>query len=135
MKIPLLDFDRSQYVDVPIGGEYLDLIAYPKELENFDKIIYLPIMKTHYLAGFTMSLKLTVGLVHLSDRTILHGDNNMFVSQRAAEMNIPVKPDLPPGERARLEGENTALRSDARLAQTDRHIAKEVCEQLFRLPG
>jgi len=94
MKIPLLDFDRSQYIDVPIGGEYLDLIAYPKELENFDKIIYLPIMKTHYLAGFTMSLKLTVGLVHPSDRTILHGDNNMFVSQRAAEMNVPVKPDL-----------------------------------------
>ncbi len=94
MKVPLLDFDQSQYVDVPIGGEYLDLIAYPKELENFDKIIYLPIMKTHYLAGFTMSLKLTVGLVHLSDRTILHGDNNMFVSQRATEMNIPFKPDL-----------------------------------------
>ena len=94
MNIPLLDFDRSQCLDVPIGGEYLDLIAYPKELENFDKIIYLPIMKTHYLAGFTMSLKLTVGLVHLADRTILHGDNNLFVSQRAAEMNIPIKPDL-----------------------------------------
>jgi len=94
MKIPVLDFDRSQYVDVPIGGEYLDLIAYPKELEDFDKIIYLPIMKTHYLTGFSMSLKLTVGLVQLSDRTILHGDNNMFVSQRAAEMNIPIKPDL-----------------------------------------
>jgi uncharacterized protein (DUF362 family) len=94
MKIPVLDFDRSQYVDVPIGGEYLDLIAYPRELEDFDKIIYLPTMKTHYLTGFTMSLKLTVGLVQLSDRTILHGDNNMFVSQRAAEMNIPIKPDL-----------------------------------------
>ena len=94
IKIPLLDFDQSQYVDVPLGGEYLDAIAYPKDLENFDKIIYLPTMKTHYLAGFSMSLKITVGLVHLADRTLLHGDNNMFVSQRAAEMNIPVKPDL-----------------------------------------
>jgi uncharacterized protein (DUF362 family) len=94
MKIPLLDFDKSQYLDVPISGEYLDLIAYPKELEGFDKIVYLPVMKTHFLAGFSMSLKLTVGLVHLADRTILHGDNNMFVSQRAAEMNIPIKPDL-----------------------------------------
>lgn len=94
MKIPLLDFDLSQYVDVPIGGEYLDVIAYPKDLENFDKIIYLPTMKTHYLAGFSMSLKLIVGLIHLADRTLLHGDNNMFVSQRAAELNIPVKPDL-----------------------------------------
>jgi uncharacterized protein (DUF362 family) len=93
-KVPLLDFDRSKYIDVPIGGEYLDLIAYPKDLEDFDKIIYLPTMKTHYLAGFSMSLKLTVGLSHLADRSLLHGDNNQFVSQRAAEMSIPLKPDL-----------------------------------------
>jgi uncharacterized protein (DUF362 family) len=92
--ITLLDFDQSAYLDVPIGGEYFDEIAYPKDLENFDKIIYLPIMKTHYLAGFTMSLKLTVGLTHLFDRFILHADNNMFVSERSAEMNIPIKPDL-----------------------------------------
>ncbi len=92
--IPLLDFDRSTYIDVPLDGDHLDVVAYPKDLENFDKIIYLPTMKTHYLAGFSMSLKLTVGLTHLSDRAILHGDNNMFVSQRSAEMSIPVKPDL-----------------------------------------
>lgn len=94
MDIPLLDFDQSEYIDVPLNGEYLDVIAYPKELENFDKIIYLPTMKTHYLAGFSMSLKLTVGVVHLVDRFILHADNNMFVSERSAEMNIPIKPDL-----------------------------------------
>jgi uncharacterized protein (DUF362 family) len=94
MKVPLLDFDRSEYMDVPIGGEYLDLIAYPRDLEGFDKIMYLPTMKTHYLAGFSMSLKLTVGITHLADRTLLHGDNNQFVSQRAAEISIPIKPDL-----------------------------------------
>ena len=93
-KIPLLDFDRSEYMDVPIDGEYLDLIAYPRDLEGFDKVIYLPTMKTHYLAGFSMSLKLTVGMTHLADRTLLHGDNNQFVSQRSVEMSIPVKPDL-----------------------------------------
>jgi uncharacterized protein (DUF362 family) len=94
MKIPLMDFDRSEYIDVPIDGEYLDLIAYPKDLEAFDKIIYLPTMKTHFLGGFSMSLKLTVGMTHLADRTLLHGENNLFVPQRAAEMNIPIKPDL-----------------------------------------
>ena len=94
IQIPLLDFDLSQYIDVPIDGEHLEVIAYPKDLEVFDKIIYLPTMKTHYLAGFSMSLKLTVGLTHLFDRFLLHADNNMFVSQRSAEMNIPVKPDL-----------------------------------------
>ncbi len=94
MKIPLIDFDRSRYIDVPIEGEFLDVIAYPKELEDFDKIIYLPTMKTHYLAGLSMSLKLTVGLAHLSDRTLLHGDNNLFVSERAVEITTPIKPDL-----------------------------------------
>ncbi|MGB9699736.1 MAG: DUF362 domain-containing protein [Thermodesulfobacteriota bacterium] len=94
MQIPLLNFDQSAYVDVPIDGEYLNVAAYPKDLENFDKIIYLPTMKTHYLAGFSMSLKLSVGLIHLYDRMFLHGDNNMFVSQRAVELTIPVKPDL-----------------------------------------
>ncbi len=94
MGIPLLDFDQSEYIDVPIGGEYLDVIAYPRDLESFDKIVYLPTMKTHYVAGFSMSLKLTVGMVHLFDRSILHADNNMFVSQRSAEMSIPIKPDL-----------------------------------------
>jgi uncharacterized protein (DUF362 family) len=94
MDIPLLDLDQSDYIDVPVHGDYLDEIAYPKDLEKFDKIIYLPTMKTHYLAGFSMSLKLTVGIVHLFDRFILHADNNMFVSERSAEMNIPIKPDL-----------------------------------------
>ena len=94
MKIPLIDFDQSPFLDVPIGGEFLDLIAYPKDLENFDKIIYLPTLKTHYVAGFSMSLKLSVGFTHLFDRTLLHSDNNMFVSQRAVEMAIPLKPDL-----------------------------------------
>ncbi len=94
MKVPLLDFDRSPYIDVPLGGDFLDVIAYPKDLQEFDKIIYLPTMKAHYLAGFSMSLKLTVGLTHLADRTLLHAENSQFVAQRTAEMNIPVKPDL-----------------------------------------
>jgi uncharacterized protein (DUF362 family) len=94
LKIPLLDLDQVQYVDVPVAGEHVSTVAYPKELDGVDKIIYLPTMKTHFLAGFSMSLKLSVGLVHLFDRAFLHGDNNMFVSQRATEMGIPVKPDL-----------------------------------------
>ncbi len=46
MKIPLLDFDQSRFIDVPLGGEFLDTIAYPKDLEDFDKLIYLPTMKS-----------------------------------------------------------------------------------------
>ncbi|MGQ9858916.1 MAG: DUF362 domain-containing protein [Thermodesulfobacteriota bacterium] len=94
LNVPLLDFDRSPYQDVPLETDFWDQVAYPVELQEFDKIIYLPTMKTHFTAGFSMSLKLTVGLVHLFDRMTLHADNNMFVSQRAAQLNLPVKPDL-----------------------------------------
>ena len=94
LKIPLLDFDRSPYLDVPVDGEFFEFVGYPKEMEEFDKIVYLPTLKTHFAAGFSMSLKLTVGLTHLFDRMALHGDNQMFVAQRAVEMGTPVKPDL-----------------------------------------
>lgn len=92
--VPLIDFDMSRFQDVPLETEFFDHVAYPVDLQEFDKIIYLPTMKTHFTAGFSMSLKLTVGLTHLFDRMTLHADNNMFVSQRAAQLNIPVKPDL-----------------------------------------
>lgn len=41
---------------------------------------------------------------------------------------------LDAGERARLEGQNTALRTEARLTQTDRAIATDVAGKLFRIP-
>ncbi len=94
LKVPLLDFDRSSYLDVSVGGDFFDFVGYPKEIEEFDKIVYLPTLKTHFAAGFSMSLKLTVGLTHLFDRMALHGDNNMFVPQKAVEMGRPIKPDL-----------------------------------------
>ena len=94
MEAPLIDLDTSEYADVTIGGDFLDEIAYPKALQEFDKVIYLPTMKTHYVAGFSMSLKLVVGLTHLYDRSFLHADNNMFVAQRSVEMALPIQPDL-----------------------------------------
>ncbi len=40
--------------------------------------------------------------------------------------------DLTPGDRARVEGENTALRNELRLTDSDRAIATEICDRLFR---
>jgi hypothetical protein len=42
--------------------------------------------------------------------------------------------DVKAGDRARIEGENTALRSAARLATADRKIAGEVLARVFVLP-
>ncbi len=40
---------------------------------------------------------------------------------------------LEPGERARLEGEDTALRGETRLALTDKQIAQDVAAKLFHV--
>ena len=42
--------------------------------------------------------------------------------------------DVAAGERARLEGENTTLRSEARLATTDQRIAQEIAAKIFVVP-
>ncbi len=50
-----------------------------------------------------------------------------------AHMRTLADPELSPGERARLEGENTVLRSEVRLAATDGDVARDLCESLFRI--
>ncbi|HSR11286.1 MAG TPA: DUF362 domain-containing protein [Thermodesulfobacteriota bacterium] len=102
-KTPLLEFEKSKWMNIRnANAEYLGkfggkdgTVAYPEMLRNFDKIIYTPVMKTHYLGGITMSLKLTVGLMHRADRANqLHTFNNFFVAPAAAEINLPLRPDL-----------------------------------------
>jgi tetratricopeptide (TPR) repeat protein len=63
------------------------------------------------------------------EHDIVHKD----VRRHVAHLRTLVRPDLGPGERARLEGENTALRSGGRLAETDREIATALCKRLFRI--
>jgi uncharacterized protein (DUF362 family) len=35
------------------GGD--GTVGYPEDLRNYDKVIYTPVMKTHFLGGITMS--------------------------------------------------------------------------------
>ncbi len=42
--------------------------------------------------------------------------------------------DIAAGERARLEGENTTLRSETRLGLSDRRIAQEIVARIFAVP-
>ncbi len=75
------------------GGD--GTVAYPDDLRNYDKVIYSPIMKTHFLGGITMGLKLSVGILHRADRGAhLHTFNHIFVAEQAAEINLPFQPDL-----------------------------------------
>ncbi|HEX2923826.1 MAG TPA: DUF362 domain-containing protein [Chloroflexota bacterium] len=101
MGVKLIDFDAGPWMDVVLGekANWWKRVAFPKALKEFDKIVYLPCLKTHFLAGFTMSLKLIVGLTHPTEMLYLHADSRfgktdepMFL--KMLEMNLPIAPDL-----------------------------------------
>jgi uncharacterized protein (DUF362 family) len=102
-KTPTVDWDKAKWMNIRNAkAEFLGkfgggdgTVAYPEDLKNYDKIIYTPVMKTHYLGGITMSLKLSVGMLHRADRASqFHAFNHFFVAPAAAEVNIPIRPDL-----------------------------------------
>lgn len=99
----LKDWDKGKWMNIRNSkAEFLGkmgggdgTVAYPEDLRNYDKVIYTPIMKTHFLGGITQSLKLSVGILHRADRGAhLHGFNHIFVAEQAAEINLPFRPDL-----------------------------------------
>ncbi len=101
--VELHDFDNGKWMHITnANAEFLGrfgggdgTVGYVEDLRNFDKIIYTPVMKTHFLGHITMSLKLSVGILHRADRGAhLHAFNPIFTGPQAAEINIPLKPDL-----------------------------------------
>ncbi len=101
LDLPVINFDPGPWMDVKLDSRarWWEKIAYPKALKEFDKIVYLPCLKTHYLAGFTMSLKLAVGLTHPKEMVYMHADfrggkpdEPMYL--KMVELNLAVGPDL-----------------------------------------
>ncbi|MCL4488630.1 MAG: DUF362 domain-containing protein [Chloroflexi bacterium] len=93
LDVPVIDFDHAEYVDVQLEGSvFFPSIGIPKPVLDFDKIIYLPCMKHHFLAGFTMSIKLTTGMVYVVDMKHLHFHEPL--KEKIAEFALAVQPDL-----------------------------------------
>jgi uncharacterized protein (DUF362 family) len=101
MGVNLINFDSGPWMDVVLGTQanWWKRVAFPTALKEFDKIVYLPCLKTHFLAGFTMSLKLIVGMTHPAEMLYLHADYRfgktdepMFL--KMLELNLPIAPDL-----------------------------------------
>ena len=88
----LVVLDDREWVDVDIGGRYLKKTKMAKDIfREGAKLVWLPCMKTHRLARFTLSLKLAVGLMGFEDRRRLHISN---LENKIAELNLAVSPDL-----------------------------------------
>ena len=81
----------DDWVRVKVNGDYLDTISMPRSAYEADKIVYLPCMKTHGIAGFTGALKLAVGFMHPGERRSLHAH---YLQQKIAEISLCWQPNI-----------------------------------------
>jgi len=84
-------FDEGRWVKVETGGKYLTQVSLPEEALNAKKLVYVCCMKTHKWAKFTLSLKLAVGFMKPSERTLLH---LRHIEEKIADLNLVVHPNL-----------------------------------------
>ena len=85
-------FDERSWVQKEIPeGKYLKKIYVSQYLDRADKIILLPCLKTHILAQFSGSLKLSVGFMKPFHRVALHAKD---IQEKIAELNKIIHPDL-----------------------------------------
>lgn len=99
--LPVIDFDSGPWMDVKLGPEskWWTKAGYHQSLKEFDKIVFLPCMKHHFLARFTMSLKLIVGVTHPVDMQYMHADHRLGktdepMDMKMIELSLPLGPDL-----------------------------------------
>lgn len=86
------NFEMGEWVKVNVpGGKYFKNIKIPKIIIEVDKIILLPCLKTHYLAAYTGTLKINIGMLKPSQRSLLHLNH---LQERVAEVASVIKPNL-----------------------------------------
>lgn len=85
-------FEEGDWIKKEIpNGEYLKSVTVPRLLDEVDKLILLPCLKTHFLGQFTGSLKISVGFMKPIERLRLHASH---LNEKVAELNLVIKPDL-----------------------------------------
>ncbi len=91
-RVRVINFDKGEWIKKEIPeGRYLQSVSVPKVLDEIDRLIFLPCLKTHFLAQYTGALKLSVGLMKPSERVSLHLRN---LQEKIAELNTLFTPDL-----------------------------------------
>jgi uncharacterized protein (DUF362 family) len=84
--------DQGEWVDIAIEGKRWKKISIAKDaLDEDARFVWLPCMKTHRYASFSLSLKLAVGLLDFRLRGDLH---SAHLEEKIAELNLAVHPDL-----------------------------------------
>jgi uncharacterized protein (DUF362 family) len=91
-RIRVISFDEGKWIKKTVkGGKFLKSIKVPEILDQVDRIIILPCLKTHFIANFTGALKLGVGFMATTERLAFHAKHT---EEKIAELNLVYKPDL-----------------------------------------
>jgi uncharacterized protein (DUF362 family) len=87
-----LDDVEWQEIHNPQATHWKGSFAVPAMLSEIDHIIYLPTVRTHFMARFTMSLKNSVGLLGRWNCFVMHVSQSL--PEHIAEINLGVRPSF-----------------------------------------
>jgi uncharacterized protein (DUF362 family) len=89
----LLAFDEGGWIEVhPAGAELAKTVYVARAAHEAERLISVPIVKTHRSASFSCALKNTVGCVHGKNKPWAYGSAGWEPS--VAELNLAVRPHL-----------------------------------------
>lgn len=89
----VLYFDDMDWVKVtPEKAKYATDFFISKPVYEAERIISLPVIKTHHAATYSISLKNWIGIIHPRNRPSLYRPKEW--EEIIAEMNLPVHPHL-----------------------------------------
>ncbi|HET9014982.1 MAG TPA: DUF362 domain-containing protein [Thermomicrobiaceae bacterium] len=89
-----VDFNDDRWVTVPLPdrSRHFETLSIPRTLYEAERLVAIPALKTHRLAGFSLSIKLWFGAVHPRQRIQAHLSRD--VEGVTAELASPFWPDL-----------------------------------------
>lgn len=100
-KCPLIDMDKHSFVERPIpNGKVLQTLQVCEDIEGFDVIVSIPVMKMHMHTHVTLSIKNMKGCLWRRSKVKLHmlppvkGDDNKPINIAIADMSGVLRPHL-----------------------------------------
>lgn len=88
----IIAFNEQRWVKKKVpDGKFLKSVSVPEVLDQVDKLILLPCLKTHAWAQYTGALKLSVGFMKPIERLRMH---IMHLQEKIAELNKVINSDL-----------------------------------------
>jgi uncharacterized protein (DUF362 family) len=116
-------FEDHDWVKVKVPGKFIQEVSVTEWIRKVDRVVNLPVIKTHEYAGYSICLKNFVGATHFRQRPYFV--NALHWEEVVTELNLAYRPDLniADGTKVMVEGgpwEGTAEEANLILAGGDR---------------